>query len=109
MMFRPFQASPNYDSDNYSQPALFTSLGQLVVVRLTVEPRHLEELLEALAALDFPVNPELIHSQGAVAVEFPAYDANVPEVQAMLDRCGFDPESLKLFGVLQNREMAVLT
>jgi len=35
--------------------------GELLLVRLRVECRQLEEVLEALADLPFPVNPELCH------------------------------------------------
>jgi hypothetical protein len=90
------------NSQNFP-PALFGNEGELVMVRLSVEPRHLEDLLEALAGLTFPVNPELQHSPGAVAVEFPAYTTHVPEVKSMLNSCGFDPQSLQTFGVLQSR------
>ena len=84
-------------------PALFGNEGELVMVRVSVEPRHLEELLEALAGLPFPVNPELLHSPGLVMVEFPAYSAHVPEVRAMLHGCGFESQSLDVYGVLQFR------
>ena len=50
-------------------PALFGLDGELVMARVLVEPRHLEELLEGLAGLDFPVNPELHHRTGSVIVE----------------------------------------
>ena len=40
-------------------PALFGQEGELVLLRVAVEPRLLEDLLEALARLDFPVNPQL--------------------------------------------------
>ena len=41
-----------------------------IVARVLVEPRHLEELLEGLAGLDFPVNPELQHRTGSVAIGY---------------------------------------
>ena len=84
-------------------PALFGNEGELVIVRVSVEPRQLEDFLEALAALPFPVNPELLHAPGLVMVEFPAYSAHVPEVRAMLDACGCEPQSLHVYGVLQSR------
>ena len=47
-------------------PALRGSDGELVSVSVTVEPRDLEDLLEALAALDFPVNPQIYHDAAVV-------------------------------------------
>jgi hypothetical protein len=60
----------------------------------------LEELLEALAGLNFPVNPELQHRTGSVLVEFPAYAVDVPEIRGMLRRLAFDEDSLDVFGIL---------
>jgi hypothetical protein len=76
------------------------TLENLVVARVLVEPRHLEELLEALAGLEFPVNPELQHRTGAVIVEFPAYAEHVEEIRNTIRRLGFDAHSLDVFGVL---------
>ncbi len=81
-------------------PVLFGVEGELVLVRVSVDPRHLEDLLEGLAGLDFPVNPELTHRTGAVIVEFPAYATHVDEVKAALVAYGFDPEALAVFGML---------
>jgi hypothetical protein len=53
--------------------------GALVSVSISVEPPRLEALLDALAHLDFPINPQIYHDAGPVAnpaamVEFPAYE-----------------------------------
>jgi hypothetical protein len=50
-------------------PTPFSLEGDLVSLRISVEPRLLEDLLEALAQLDFPVNPQLYHRPGQVTVE----------------------------------------
>ena len=76
------------------------TLENLVMARVLVEPRHLEELLEGLAGLDFPVNPELQHRTGSVLVEFPAYAEHLEEIRNMIRRLGFDAESMDVFGVL---------
>jgi len=76
------------------------TLENLVVARVLVEPRHLEELLEGLAGLDFPVNPELQHRSGSVLVEFPAYVGHVEEIRNTIRRLGFDAQTLDVFGVL---------
>ena len=81
--------------------SLFGQKGELVELRMPVEPRLLEELLEALASLDFPVNPELVHHPGVVKVEFPAYAGHVEEVRNLLGKAGFDPDSLEVFGMLR--------
>ena len=78
------------------KPALFGSDGELIAVRIAAEPRLLEELLDALASLDFPVNPQLYHQTAQVTVEFPAYSAQVEQVREALRAHGFDPESLEL-------------
>jgi hypothetical protein len=75
--------------------SLFGSEGELVLLRITVDPRLLEDLLEALARLDFPVNPELQHRSAQVAVEFPAYAGKVDEVRRMLRAYRFDPDALE--------------
>jgi hypothetical protein len=76
--------------------ALFGIEGELVSLRISVEPKLLEDLLESLARLDFPVNPQLYHRPGHVTVEFPAYAAGVAEVRATLDRSGFDAAALEV-------------
>jgi hypothetical protein len=99
---------PNSSENTLQKPALFGIEGELVLVRISVDPRHLEELLDALAALDFPVNPELSHRPGLVTVEFPAYASHVGEVRAILKNCGFDPGSLSLVGMLLSTVAALV-
>jgi hypothetical protein len=82
-------------------PALFGQEGELVSLRVAVEPRLLEDLLEALARLDFPVNPQLYHRPALVTVEFPAYSARVDEVRDTLQRHGFSPASLEVASGLE--------
>ena len=75
-------------------PALFGAEGELVLLQISVEPRLLEDLLEVLARLEFPVNPDLHHKSNSVSVEFPAYSGRVEEVRKALQACGFDPSCL---------------
>jgi len=86
---------------SHAAPALFGQEGELVSLRVVVEPRLLEDLLEALARLDFPVNPQLYHQLAQVTVEFPAYSARVDEVREALTRHGFSPASLEVAGGLE--------
>lgn len=63
------------------------SEGDLVLVRITADARHLEEVLEAIAELPFPVNPEINHTLGGArrpVVEFPAYSQRVADVRDLL-------------------------
>src|SRR5271166_1073099 len=83
----------NWPQGRTSVP-LFGSEGELVLLRITVEPRLLEDLLDALAHLDFPVNPELCHRAAQVVVEFPAYERKIDEVRGILQAYRFDPGSL---------------
>ncbi len=81
-------------------PGLFGLEGELVSLRIAVDPKHLEDLLEALALLDFPVNPQLYHRPGQVTVEFPAYSARLAEVGDAIRNHGFNPESLEVTRIL---------
>jgi hypothetical protein len=65
------------------------SEGELVSVSISVDPRDLEGLLEALAHTDFPINPQIYHADGHTAeartiVEFPAYSGGLPQVRTAL-------------------------
>jgi len=51
------------------------SEGELVAVSITVNPRDLEALLEALASVDFPINPQICHAESETMVEFPPMPA----------------------------------
>ena len=81
-------------------PTLFGSEGELVLLRFEVDPKHLEDLLDALAHLDFPVNPELLHRSAHVVVEFPAYTGKVEDVRRTLKAYRFDPGALETARVL---------
>jgi hypothetical protein len=101
-------------SASASASALCGSEGALVSVSISVDPRHLESILEALAGLNFPINPQIYHdaallyrfpdgSEETVAttlVEFPAYEAHLVDVRRALAAYGFDAESLHVTGML---------
>jgi len=76
------------------ESALFGLEGELVKLQIAVEPRLLEDLLETLAELDFPLNPQLYHLASSVRVEFPAYSERVEEVRETLARRGFNRNAL---------------
>jgi hypothetical protein len=88
--------------------------GELMLVSIAVEARRLEGLLETLALLDFPVNPEIYHDAPviyahpdaheeagtATLVEFPAYHARLDQVRGALAAAGFDTDSLDAVSML---------
>lgn len=71
-------------------PTLFGADGELVLLNISVDPRLLEDLLEALSRLPFPVNPDLAHKSNAVTVTFPAYSGRIEDVKKLLGSYGFD-------------------
>ena len=97
-----------------ASPPLSTGEGDLVSISINVEPRNLETLLEALAQLDFPINPEIYHdaalvylyangreeTQAATLVEFPAYQGRLTQVRAVLAAFGFDPSIVYVSGMM---------
>jgi hypothetical protein len=76
--------------------ALFGRDGELISLAVPVEPKFLEKLLETLASLDFPVNPQLYHGSAKIVVEFPAYSSQVDQVREALTRGGFDAASIQV-------------
>ena len=88
--------------------------GALVCVSISVEPRHLESLLESLAQVSFPINPQIYHdaalvyrfaddheeSEATTLVEFPAYEGQLQEVERGLAAFGFDPACLRVNGMM---------
>ncbi len=83
-----------------SPASLFGQEGELVLLRIRVEPKLLEDLLETLSILDFPVNPELYHRPAQVEVQFPAYSSLIEQVRRALRQHGFDAGSLDVSGAL---------
>jgi hypothetical protein len=95
---------------------LATAEGALVCVSLDVEPQRLESMLEALARVNFPINPQIYHdaamvyrfadgsedSEALTLVEFPAYEANLAEVRRAVKAYGFDPACLHVRAMLED-------
>jgi hypothetical protein len=81
--------------------SLSESEGALVSISIQVAPRHLESLLEALASIAFPINPQIYHELGVSAVvEFPAYENHLGEVRQALRIFGFDAQCLRVTSML---------
>ncbi len=103
-----------------SAPTLIGAEGELVSVRVCIEARLLEKLLDALATLSFPVNPQIYH-QAAVGyvradgseeivpttlVEFPAFSGRVAEVRRLLAAHGLAPELVRVRSMLEELHVA---
>jgi hypothetical protein len=94
-------------------PSLSSREGDLVSVSIDVAPRDLEALLESLARVDFPINPQIYHdaemvyqyrdghekTEATTLVEFPAYAGRLGEVREALAAFGFDPGSVSVTGM----------
>ena len=59
-----------------------------VLVRFSVEPRSLEDVLDTLAGLDFAVNPNILHHAAIVSVEFPSSLCDVNKIEEALAMFG---------------------
>ncbi len=95
-------------------PSLSSREGALVSVSIAVDARQLEELLEALARISFPINPQIYHdaavvycygdgheaTEAATLVEFPAYEHRLEEVRRALEAYGFDPSGMQVTAML---------
>ena len=94
-------------------PSLSSREGDLVLVSIDVAARDLESLLEALARVDFPINPQIYHdaelvyrftdgrqrTETATLVEFPAYAGRLQEVRDAVAVSGFDPGCVSVTGM----------
>ncbi len=103
--------------------ALSSTEGALVSIAIRVEPRHLESLLEALARLEFPINPQIYHDAeitflhrdrfeepvATTLVEFPAYHRRLDDVYLALEAQGFDRDSVLITSMLDQLESASLS
>ncbi|MGP0070379.1 MAG: hypothetical protein ACLPWF_00395 [Bryobacteraceae bacterium] len=78
------------------ETALFGREGELICLTIATEPKLLEDLLDTLASLDFPVNPQLYHRPNEVFVEFPAYSSQTEQVRAALLRQGFPDGGIRV-------------
>jgi hypothetical protein len=93
---------------------LSTPEGQLLSVSIRVDASSLESLLEALARVEFPINPQIYHdaavvyrypsgreeAEAATLVEFPAYECHLPEVKSTLEANGFEPGCVQVVPML---------
>ncbi len=92
--------SYRFDKETAS-PVLRGVEGELVFIRVYVDPRSLEDLLEALCSLDFPINPEIRHGHPHTIVEFPAYDRHVGEIRNVIRRAGITGATVELANMMR--------
>jgi len=102
-------------------PSLSTAEGALVSVSIHVEPHYLESLLEALARVNFPINPQIYHdaalvyryadghsdSEPITLVEFPAYEGRLDEVRRAVQDYGFPPDCIHAIGMLDEIQLGL--
>ncbi len=83
-------------------------------VSIQVDACDLESVLESLAQIHFPINPEIYHDAtvvtvfpdrheetvSATLVEFPAWASRVEEVRRALAASGFSADSLQVTSML---------
>ena len=74
--------------------------GELVSVSIEVDPRSLELLLETLAQVTFPINPQIFHGN-ITTVEFPAYEPRLKEVRQILKVRGPKDARIRSVGMLE--------
>ena len=66
--------------------------GELVLIRITVEPRALERLLESLAETSYHLNPQVFpNSPEGARVEFPAYESWIGLIGEGIRKSGLEP------------------
>jgi hypothetical protein len=96
--------------------SLETNEGELISISIAVQAQDLESLLEALAALDFPINPGIYHdaavvtrfadgreeSEATTLVEFPGYSGWADAVRGALVTRGFDAGCIHVTGMLDD-------
>jgi hypothetical protein len=111
-----------WPSSTAGSKTLAGSEGTLVSISVHVPARDLEALLDALAQVEFPINPQIYHdasvsyiypgereeTEPTTLVEFPAYDGRVPGVRAALAAYGFPPDCLHVTEMLVGLRSDVL-
>jgi len=96
-------------------PSIKGNEGELISVRVCVEARLLERLLDRLGGLRFPVNPQIFHQAGighvypdgredirpTTMVEFPAFSNHLPQVRDAIASAGLPADSLSIRSMLE--------
>jgi hypothetical protein len=70
------------------------NLTDLLSVSIAVSPLEIEHLLDALARLPYPINPDLRYEEWRTRVDFPAWRSWLGDLGAMLAQEQFDSAEL---------------
>ena len=89
-------------------PCLTSNEGELVSVQISVEPKSLEDLLDAVARIPFPINPEIHHLTRSAVVEFPAYANRLGEVYSALEASGLAALNIEVKSMLERIQANVI-
>lgn len=80
---------------------LSPACGEVLAAEIHISPKHLEDLLEALASAAFPINPELDHASSPLSrVRFPVYGTQLKSLREILATAGFAPSLLEVHPAL---------
>lgn len=66
------------------------TIADLLLISISIPPRDVEHVLDALARLPHAINADLKYAEWQTTVEFPAYRSWLPELRAMLARERFE-------------------
>jgi hypothetical protein len=68
---------------------------ELSSVTISIAPRDIERLLDALAQLPHPINPDLRYEEWLTHVDFPAWNSWVDDLRQLLEKEGFHGARLR--------------
>jgi len=75
------------------------SISDLLLVTISIPPRRIEQLLDALAQLPHHINPELRYEEWRTCVVFPAYRSWLNDLERMIGREPFEGATLQYTAV----------
>ena len=74
----------------------------LVSVTLSIPPREIERLLDALSSLPYSINPSLRYEEWQTHIEFPAWRAWLDDLHGLIAQGGFDTARLRYKPVIEH-------
>ena len=73
------------------------SIGDLLLIAISIPPRDVEHTLDSLAKLPRHINPTLKYSEWLTTIEFPAYREWLPDIHAVLAQNGHETATVQIF------------
>ncbi|MDE3195370.1 MAG: hypothetical protein KGN84_03440 [Acidobacteriota bacterium] len=73
-----------------------TSIGDLLLIAVSIPPSEVERVLDSLARLPHYINPTLKYSEWQTTIEFPAYRSWLPDVHEVLARDGHEHAAVRI-------------